>query len=441
MEPLALGLIGVIAFCILLLLGIHVAIAMGIVGVSGMILIIGLEPTINLLATTVLEYGTMYSLIVVPLFITMGLFATETGITRDLYNILSMWFGRIKGALAISTVGACTIFGALTGSSIATAVVFAKVSAPEMIRHGYDKKLSYALCAASGALGMMIPPSILAVIYGVLVEESIGKILIAGIGPGVILAICLSLGVILLLYARPSLGPPAEGMKSSWKEKFISIPKLWPIFIIIIIVIGGIYTGVFTVTEAAGIANFILFVIYLSINRLSRRSLNTMAVIFKESISLTAMIFLIFCLAQIFSRFMVLSGISDAFTKFIIRSNLSPLAFVIATGVLCLILGCLIDSISILMLTIPMLLPIVKALNIDPIWFGVVMILDTQIGLITPPVGINIYVVKGIAGPDVDLVSLFRAAMPLFISEVVALTICVWIPSITTWLPYTMIGK
>jgi C4-dicarboxylate transporter DctM subunit len=441
MEPLTLGLIGVLAFCILLLLGIHVAIAMGIVGVCGMILIIGLEPTINLLATTVLEYGTMYSLIVVPLFIAMGLFATETGITRDLYNIISMWFGRIKGALAISTIGACTIFGAMTGSSIATAIVFAKVSAPEMIRHGYNKNLSYALCAASGALGMMIPPSILAVIYGVLVEESIGKVLIAGIGPGLTLAICLSLGIVLLLYARPFLGPPTEGIESSWKEKFISIPKLWPIFIIIIIVIGGIYTGVFTVTEAAGIANFVLFVIYLSINRLSRKSLNTMAVIFRESVSLTAMIFSIFCLAQIFSRFMVLSGISDAFTKLVISSNLSPLVFVIATGVLYLILGCLIDSISILMLTVPLLLPIVKTLNIDIIWFGVIMILNTQIGLITPPVGINIYVVKGIAGPDVDLVSLFRAALPLFIFEAVALAICVIIPPITTWLPYTMMGK
>jgi tripartite ATP-independent transporter DctM subunit len=434
MEPLTLGLIGVLAFCILLLLGIHVAIAMGIVGVSGMILIIGLEPTINLLATTVLEYGTMYSLIVVPLFITMGLFATETGITRDLYNIISMWFGRIKGALAISTIGACTIFGAMTGSSIATAIVFAKVSAPEMIRHGYNKQLSYALCAASGALGMMIPPSILAVIYGVLVEESIGKVLIGGIGPGLTLAICLSLGVVLLLYAT-------EGIRASWKEKFASMPKLWPIFIIIIIVIGGIYTGVFTVTEAAGIANFVLLALYFSFNRFSKKSLNTMAIIFKESISLTAMIFSIFCLAQIFSRFMVLSGISDAFTKLVISSNLSPLVFVIATGVLYLILGCLIDSISILMLTVPLLLPIVKTLDIDLIWFGVIMILNTQIGLITPPVGINIYVVKGIAGPDVDLVSLFRAAMPLFIFEVVALAICVIIPPITTWLPYTMMGK
>jgi tripartite ATP-independent transporter DctM subunit len=441
MEPLTLGLIGVLAFCILLLLGIHVAIAMGIVGVSGMILIIGLEPTINLLATTVLEYGTMYSLIVVPLFITMGLFATETGITRDLYNIISIWFGRIKGALAISTIGACTIFGAMTGSSIATAIVFAKVSAPEMIRHGYNKQLSYALCAASGALGMMIPPSILAVIYGVLVEESIGKVLIGGIGPGLTLAICLSLGVVLLLYARPSLGPPTEGIRAGWKEKFVSMPKLWPIFIIIIIVIGGIYTGVFTVTEAAGIANFVLLALYFSFNRFSKKSLNTMAIIFKESISLTAMIFSIFCLAQIFSRFMVLSGISDAFTKLVISSNLSPLVFVIATGVLYLILGCLIDSISILMLTVPLLLPIVKTLDIDLIWFGVIMILNTQIGLITPPVGINIYVVKGIAGPDVDLVSLFRAAFPLFIFEVVALAICVIIPPITTWLPYTMMGK
>jgi C4-dicarboxylate transporter DctM subunit len=441
MEPLTLGLTGVLAFCILLLLGIHVAIAMGMVGVCGMILIIGLEATINLLATTVLEYGTMYSLIVIPLFIAMGLFATETGITRDLYNIISMWFGRIKGALAISTIGACTIFGAMTGSSIATAIVFAKVSAPEMIRHGYNKNLSYALCAASGALGMMIPPSILAVIYGVLVEESIGKVLIAGIGPGLTLAICLSLGVVLLLYANPSLGPPAEGIKSSLKEKFISIPKLWPIFVIIVIVIGGIYTGVFTVTEAAGIANFVLFVIYLSINHLSRKSLNKMAVIFKESISLTAMIFSIFCLAQIFSRFMVLSGISDAFTKLVIGSNLSPLVFVVVTGVLYLILGCLIDSISILMLTVPLLLPIVKTLNIDLIWFGVIMILNTQIGLITPPVGINIYVVKGVAGPDIDLVSLFRAALPLFIFEVVALAICLIIPPITTWLPYTMMGK
>ena len=441
MEPLTLGLTGVVVFCLLLLIGIHVAIAMGLVGVLGTFLIIGVQPTTNLLATTVLEYGTMYSLIVIPLFITMGLFATEAGITRELYTTICMWFGRIKGALAISTVGACTVFGAMSGSSIATAIVFAKVSAPEMIRHGYDKKFSYALCAASGALGMMIPPSILAVIYGVLVEESIGKVLIGGIGPGLVLAMCLSIGVILLLYMYPRLGPPTDQIKANWKEKFASIPKLWAIFIIVIIVIGGIYTGLFTVTEAAGIANFVLLVIFLSVNRFSRKAFNTLGVVCKESISLTAMIFIILCLAQLFSRFMVLSGISDAFTKFVIDFHLSPLGFLIATGILYLILGCLIDSISILMLTVPLLLPIVKSFHIDPIYFGVVMILNTQIGLITPPVGINIYVVKGIAGPDVDLVGLFKAAFPLFIFEVVAWVICLWLPPITTWLPYTMMGK
>lgn len=441
MDPLLVGILGVLLSLILLLLGVHVAIALGLAGTLGIFFIIGLEATTNLLATTLLQYGTMYSMIVVPLFIAMGLFAAETGISRDSYDILTMWLGGIKGSLGLATVGACTAFGALTGSSIATSVVFAKVSAPEMCRHGYDKHLTYSLVAASGAIGMMIPPSILAIIYGIISEESIGRLLLGGVGPGLTLAACLGGGLIALLTFWPKLGSTGRLEKPNLRHKLRALPKLWPILVVGVIVIGGIYSGIATVTEAAGIGSFTLFVLYIAFRGFSRQSLTTLGLVLRESLSVTGMIFLIFCFAQVFTRLLVLSGIAEILGNYVIGLALSKIQFICAAAVLYIFLGMFIDSISILMVTVPIFLPVISALGIDPTWFAMVLILAVEIGLITPPMGINIYAVKGVAGSDVELVGLFRAAVPWFFCMVLALALVILFPQISIWVPNHMLGR
>jgi len=440
MEPLWVGIGGIGLFIVLLLLGFHVAIALALPGIVGLFIMLGTEATVRLFATTPLEYGLNFILVVVPLFIAMGYFAAETGMSRDMYDAAGTWLGRIKGGLGLATIGACTGFGTLTGSSIATAVVFARVSSPEMIRHGYDKKLAYGLVSASGAIGMMIPPSVMAIIYAVVTEESIGKLLIGGIGPGIVLALCLGGGLILLLTLRPKLGPPATGITVTWKERFRSLPKIWPVLVVGLVVIGGIYSGIFTVTEAAAVGNFILFALFLILSRLSRKSLSQVGAVLRETISVTAMVLLLFCFAQIFTRMLVFSGITEIMTSTIIGLALGKIQLVIVAGLLYILLGCFLDSISIIMITVPIFLPIITTLGINPIWFAMVLILATQIGLITPPLGINIFAVKGVAGSEIELTDLFKGAFPFFIFSMVALFIVIFVPQLSTWLPYQMIG-
>ena len=257
MDPIIIGIAGIILLLILLFSGLYVSVSLGIVAIIGVSLIIGFHQALSMLVITMFQYGTTYAFIITPLFIAMGLFSTEAGISQNIYDTLSKWLGRLKGGLGLATVVGCTIFGTLTGASIVTAMVFAKVSVPEMRRHGYDAKLSYGLVSASGAIGMMIPPSLLAVIYALITEMSIGRLLMGGIGPGLVLAFWLGIGFIGILYIRPQLGPSTTGESATWKERFTSLPKLWPAFVVGLIVIGGIYSGIFTVVEAAGTGTFV----------------------------------------------------------------------------------------------------------------------------------------------------------------------------------------
>lgn len=440
MEPLWVGVAGICILAVLLLLGVYVAIALGLAGVLGMIVIIGFEPAMSLLGTTLLRTATNYTLIVIPLFITMGLFSAEAGLSTGIYNTLSKWLGRIRGGLGLATVGACTIFGMLTGSSIVTALVFAKVSVPEMRRHGYDAKLSYGLVSSAGAIGMLIPPSLLAIIYALITEQSVGELLLGGIGPGLVLAFCLGSGFVALLYLRPSLGPDTRGASVTWRERFVSLPSLWPAFVVGVIVIGGIYSGIFTVTEAAGIGAFILFILFLFTKRGSRQSWQMLAACLRESISLSAMVLLILAGALIFGRFLVLSEIAPKFTEFILAMNLSGIQFAIATAVVFLVMGCIMDSTSIVAITIPLLYPIANSMDLDPVWFAMVAIMASQVGLITPPLGLSVYAVKGVADPDISLGDIFHGVIPFLFLMVVALALIIAFPFISTWIPYHMRG-
>jgi C4-dicarboxylate transporter DctM subunit len=436
MEPLWIGIAGIFFLFVLFFAGVYIAVALGVVGFLGITAIIGVSPAMTLLATTIFHYGTMYSFIVVPLFVAMGLFSNESGVSSSMYDTLSKWVGQIRGGLGIATVGACTIFGTLTGSSIVTSIVFAKVSVPEMKRYGYDAKTAYGLVSAAGAIGMMIPPSMMAVIYGVLTEQSIGMLLMAGIGPGLVLAFCLIVGFVILLFLRPSLGPTTGVISTTWRERFVGLLKMWPACLTALVIIGGIYSGLLTVDEASGIGAFLLLLLYLITKGFSRQSWQVVAASLRESVSLCAMLIIIVTNAYMFGRFLVLSGLAATLSNFIIDMNLSGMQFIIIASFLYLLLGCILDPISIVAMTVPLFTPIVKTMGIDPIWFAMILILATQIGLITPPVGMSVYAVKAVAGPDYSLGDIFRGCMPFLYMMIVALAIVIAFPIISTWIPY-----
>jgi C4-dicarboxylate transporter DctM subunit len=436
MDPIWVGIGTIILFLVLLLFGFYVAVALGLAGLIGMATIVGVEPALGVLATQSFHYGSRYGFIIIPLFVAMGLFAAEGGVSKDAYDALAKWLGGIRGGLGLATIGACTMFGTLTGSSVITAVVFAKISVPEMRRLGYDAKISYGLVSSAGGIGLLIPPNLLAVVYALLTEESLGKLLMAGIGPGIVLAICLGGGFVLLLKWRPSWGPPGGEKRVTWRERLASIPKLWSILVVAFVVIGGIYFGVFTVNEAAGIGTLVLLILFLCIKGFSRQSWQIIMAALRESISLTAMTLVILIGAQIFARAVVLSRLGPELSNLVISMNLSPVQFVIVMTILYLALGCLLDGISIMAITIPIIYPIVVKMGIDNIWFATVLIVATQIGLITPPFGLSCYAVKAVATPDISLGDLFKGAFPFLIFMLTTQIIVIAFPAVSLWIPY-----
>ena len=436
-DPLWVGIGSVGLLFALLAGGVYVGVALGVSGVLGMMFIIGFEPALNLLYSTIFAYGSNYFFIVLPLFVAMGLFSAGAEFSKDSYDALAKWLRGVRGGLGLATVGACTLFGVLTGSSVVTSLVFARVSSPEMIRHGYDPKIAYGLIASAGSIGMLIPPSVLAVLYALIAELSVGKLLIGGVGAGLIMAVCLCGGLVLLLTIRPSLGPATKGIiRATWRERFVSLPKMWPAIVVATIGIGGVYGGVFTVVEAAGMGAFVLFLLFLVTRRFSRDAWPQLTDCLRETVSMTAMVLLILVCAQVFSRMLVLSGLAGFMTDFLINSKLTRIEFVLAATVFYIILGGFLDAFSILAITIPVFMRVTESLGIDPIWFGVLMIAATQIGCITPPVGITVYAVKSSAPPEVSLGNIFLGSAPFFVALLVAQGILIAFPFIITWLPY-----
>lgn len=438
MDVISVGIIGVVLLIALLMVGVYVAVALGVVGFIGTAYFLGFSPATSLLASTTFHYGTEYTFIVIPLFVAMGLFAAEEGISKDAYDALAKWIGNVRGGLGIATIGACTIFGTLTGSSVVTSVVFAKVSVPEMRRHGYDASISYGLVCTAGAIGMLIPPSLLAVVYSLITGESLGQLLLAGIGPGLLLTAGLIVAFVALLTFRPSLGPTRAIEGVSWRERLIALPQLWPAFVVAIVMIGGVYFGVFTVVEAAGIGTAVLLLLYFAIKGVSKRSLQTVTASLREAVALTSMILLILITAQIFARFLVLTELGTALADFVVDAKLSSLQFLLAAVVLTILLGMLIDSVSILAIIVPVLYPIAQAMSIDPLWFAMVIVFATQVGLITPPFALTVFAVKAVAEPGITLEDIFRGTMFFWLVMVIILAILILIPDITTWIPHNM---
>ena len=434
MEPIWIGVLGLIVLGICIIAGVHISLALTLVGFLGVILLSNLDIATALLISTTFYRVYRAEFAVVPLFILVGLVAALGGISKDTYEALSLWFNRVRGGLAIATVAGCTAFGTVSGSSLVTASVFAKAAAPDMRQMGYEKRLVYGMVSAAGSIGMLIPPSVLIIIYSILTEESPGKLLIAGIAPGILLFFAFSIGIMVIGYINPAkVGRTRAGV--TWRQRFVSLRLMWPMALVATILIMGVFFGFFSVHEAAAFAVAVVCIVVL----VSRRTLSGIMTALVETASITAMVFFIFIGATMFSRFLMLSGVAPIVLNFIIGMDLSTLGFVIVMCFLYLILGCFLDSISCLAVTIPIIYPIVLAMGIDPIWYAMCVILAIEAGLVTPPVGLNVYAVKGVAEADVTLEDCFIGALPFFLMMVISVGILIAFPVLSTTLPALMI--
>lgn len=436
MDPLFVGLIAVVLVVVLMILGFHVGIALGLVGFIGFVVLGGIDIGLGILKNTPFFVVASFTFTTLPLYLLMGSFATHAGIAEDLYNTAYKWLERVPGGLAIATMFACAAFGATSGSSVATAAIFAKISLPEMFRKNYEKKFACGVVCSGGILAILIPPSVLLIIYGVITEQPIGKLFIAGIIPGVVLTLIYGAGIWILVTRNPKLAPQPM-IRTPWRERINSLRSVWGTIVLAALVIGGIYGGVFTPTEAGATGAFGAFVIALGLRRLSWGKLwDTLL----DAAEVTCMVFLIMIGSMIFSRFLVISGVSGRFTEAVTGAGLSSLGVIVGFVVIYLILGCLIEGISILCLTLPVFFPIAMALGVDPIWFGIVAVVATEIGLVTPPVGLNVYIVSAAAGPGVSMEEVFRGCLPFFIMQVFFVGLLVAFPQIATLLPRMMLS-
>lgn len=426
------ALIGFACVFALALLRVPLAFAMGLVGFVGLGMLRGWAPSMANAAQVVYDTGFAYTLSVVPLFILMGNFVARAGLAHELFRAAYTFVGHVRGGLAHATVIACAGFGAICGSSIATAATMAKVAYPPMKKLGYADHLSTGVIAAGGTLGIMIPPSTIMVIYGIVTETNIGKLFAAGILPGLMCAGLLMLGVAWLTWKDPAAGPAGE--RATWAERFAALRGIWGVALLVVVVLGGIYGGVFTATEGAGIGASGAFFFALARRTLTWKVLLDVLV---ESARTTAMLFTILIAAMLFSSFVNFTSMPGDLKDWILQAGLSPLLVVGAMMVIYILLGTIMEELSMVLLTIPVFFPIVTGLGFDAVWFGVLIVLVVQIGLISPPVGMNLFVLNALL-KGVGLKQIFRGVWLHVVLLSVALFIVLEVPQLALWLPSFM---
>jgi tripartite ATP-independent transporter DctM subunit len=425
-------LVGFAAFLLLAFLRVPMAFAMGIVGFAGVAYKLNFNVAAAMIAQVTYETGLAYTLSVIPLFILMGNFVVRAKLSDELYHAAYCFLGHLRGGLAMSTVIACAGFGAICGSSIATAATFTKVSYPSMRKYGYHDTLAAGSIAAGGTLGILIPPSVIMVIYGILTETSIGKLFIAGIIPGVIATVLLCLAILWITKRNPQAGPPAE--PHSWAERLASIKYVWPVVALFVLVIGGIYIGAFTATEGAGIGAGGAFLFALARRALTWRVLFEVLI---ESARTTSMLFMILIGALLFANFVNYTTMPADLKSFVSLFQAAPVLVIVAICAIYVVLGTAMEELSMILLTVPLFFPVVTALGYSPIWFGIIVVIVVQIGLISPPVGMNIFVVKNLLR-HLSIGTVFRGVTPFTLALIVLLGLVVTFPGLATWLPSYM---
>ncbi|MCD6363247.1 MAG: TRAP transporter large permease subunit [Synergistetes bacterium] len=426
------AVIALSALLILMALGTPIFISLALSGIMGIYLITGIKGLFQLPAS-ILSQLNSFILVAIPLYILMGELIFVSGIGRDIYNAFSKWLNRVPGGLAIATIYSSALFGAMCGVSIAGVAAIGTMAIPEMLKRGYDKKLAAGAVAASGALAVLIPPSISFILYGSLSGESVAKLFIGGIIPGVILASMMAGYVLIKVMRKPNLAP-REFAHVSWKEKFASLKRLWAVIFLIVFVLGAIYTGIATPTEAAsiGVAGaLIITIVYRTMNW------KTFVSAVSNATRVSASLLIILACAYTFSQFLNLIRLPERVARWATGIELPGIAVILIFMGVLIILGCLIDGASLIIVTTPIMLPAVKALGFDPLWFGILMVLNVEIAVITPPVGLNLYTLKSITD-KLSIDEIIRGTAPYIVVDVICLLLFVFFPSLGLWLPNTM---
>ena len=434
------SLIGFGIVLLLVLLRIPIAFAMGLVGMVGLTYETSFRAAISMVGRLIIDTSQDYGLSVIPLFILMGLFVNKGGISRELYNVSNAFLGHFRGGLAMATILACGGFAAICGSSLATAATMSKVAMPEMRKFGYADSLSTASIAAGGTLGILIPPSVILVIYGLLTETSIGKLFVAGIIPGFLGILLYMVAVKITVMRNPEAGP--AGTRATWRERFNALGHVWAVLLLFGLVIGGVYGALdfrpinlaFSPTEAAGMGSAGAFLIALARGGISWKGLSE---VLQETALTTASLFAVLIGAWIFSNFVNLAGLPEALLAAVTAFDLGPWVVMGLILLIYIVLGCVFESMSMLLLTVPIFFPLVNSLGFDPVWFGIIVVVVTEISLITPPVGLNVFVLKSVVG-DVTTATIFKGVTPFWMMDIVRLILLLLFPTLVLFLPSQM---
>ncbi|HEY79441.1 MAG TPA: TRAP transporter large permease [Dehalococcoidia bacterium] len=434
MSPELIGVLGLLVMFVGLALGFHIGIILAITGFAGFVALAGFAKSLSLLTTTPYYTTTNYGFIALPMFIFMGELVFQGGIGTLLYSAASKWLGRLHGGLAMATVSSCAFFAALSGDSLSASATFGKIALPEMTRYNYDSKFACGAIAGAAGLAVLIPPSGVMILYCIFTEVSLGKLLIAGVIPGIMSAIIYMALIYFRVRLKPSLGPLSTEV-ALWKEKLIALGYIAPVAVVMVVMLGGIYLGVFSPIEAAAIGAFTVLVEVVVLKKLSLTTLRTAMVNVAKT---TAMIFWVIIGAMIFSKFLVLSGLPDALSVFISGLPVPNLVILIIILLIYIALGCFMSVVAMLAITLPIFFPLLTGLGFDGVWLGILIVLEVEMAAITPPIGMNVYVLKATVGDLVSTGGIFRGVVPFFLADILILAILVAFPQISLWLPSTM---
>jgi len=434
MSNLELGIVIFVVMMVAIALRMPIAISLFVGGAAGFAMIAGVDPVLALLNDAPYSRVATHSLTVIPLFILMGQFASQGGISQALYRSARAWIGHYRGGIAMATIGGCAAFGAICGSSVATGATMATIALPEMRRYGYSGALSTGSLAAGGTLGILIPPSIILVIYAILTEQSLAHLFVAAIIPGGIAVIGYAMAIAAYVRFKPEAGPAGE--REGWSVRIRSLQAVWPVALIFVVVIGGIYQGVFTAEEGAAIGAAATGVLSWTAGHMRMEGIKAALL---DTARISGMIFLILIGAEFYSSFLALSQLPQSLAEWIGELGWPSLAVVLLIVVIYLVLGCVMDTLAMILVTIPVFLPVMVGLDLGMseeatlIWFGILILTVTEVGLITPPIGINVFVINSMA-PDVPMTETFKGIVPFFLSDMVRIALIIAVPATTTWL-------
>ena len=427
-----IAFIGFVALFVLMMLRVPVGMAMGLVGVTGYSWIVGPGPALKLVGQTSLRTVTDYTFGVIPMFMLMGAFVSASGLSREMFKAADAFLGHLRGGLGIATVVACGGFAAICGSSVATAATFSAVAYPEMRRFGYPQSFSTGVIAAGGTLGAMLPPSTVLAVYAILTQQDIGKLFMAGVLPGLLAIAMYVLTIALIVRIRPNFLP--AGAVKPWRERAGALRLIWAPLLLFVFVIGGLYGGFFTPTEAGGVGAtgaFLLGVLRKKLNRANTREA------LLQATRTAAAVFTVLIGALLFGYFLTITQTPQKLTEFLTGLGVGRYGVLALIMVMYLVLGCLMDAMAMIILTVPIIFPVVTALGFDPIWFGVIIVMTVELGLIHPPVGMNVFVIKSVV-KDVSFTTIFKGVLPFVATDIVRLIILIAFPIIALWLPTRM---